>query len=256
MRFETFQPCEALRNEIACFIISENDSEQPYIVLPDTALVMGFQYKGRLSSLINDEAHELATSGITGLQNGFRLFKNIHATGSILVRFKPGGASAFFRLPVHELFDQSLSLDGLISRRVVSIIEEQLQAACSDTARIRIIEAFLLSRRHSPNPDPLVMNAVALIQRAGGNIRIAQLARELYTSSSPLEKRFRSRIGATPKKYAAIIRFRNIISAGQAAKSPANGAFEAGYFDQAHFIKDFRRFTGTTPGQFFSAKNF
>ncbi len=254
MRFEIFHPCDALRAYVACFIISENEPALPYTVLPDTALVMGFQYKGQLALVSEHGARPLATAGITGLQQEHRRFLNSQFTGTVLVKFKPGGAASFFRLPLHELFGQSLSLDLLAPRSASIRVEEQLGEARSDTARIEVIEDFLLSCKVDQPEDKLAIAAVQLITQSGGAIRIAELAKQLYTSASPLEKRFRSRIGASPKKFAQIIRFQNLLASSGNVHSAAAKAYEGGYFDQAHFINDFRRFSGQTPQAFFAGK--
>jgi len=78
---------------------------------------------------------------------------------------------------------------------------------------------------------------------------MAELAEKLYTSKSPLEKRFRQVVGTTPKKFANIIRMKSALFAMQ---SPLieNTDYRLGHYDQAHFIHDFKTFTGTTPEQY------
>ncbi|MBE7170267.1 MAG: helix-turn-helix transcriptional regulator [Williamsia sp.] len=255
MRFELFHPCAALTPYIASFVIAESEATLPYAVLPDTSLVMGFQYKGRLAAVSGTGAQQpLSTIGITGLHMECRHFQNLLPTGTVLVRFKPGGAAAFFRQPVNELFGQSLSLDLFTPPAAIRFVEEQLGEAHSDAARIKVIESFLMSCKMSRPQDALVLEAVRLIERSAGVIPIAQVAKSLYTSASPLEKRFRSCIGTSPKKYAQIVRFQSILTAGNPRQGAAARAYEAGYFDQAHFIKDFRRFSGQTPEAFFTGK--
>ena len=256
MRFEVFYPCAALSADVACFIISENETASPYTVLPDTALVMGFQYRGRLAIVREDGAQPLAAAGITGLQQAYKRFQAITPTSTILVKFRPAGATAFFRPPAHELFGQSCSLDLLIPRAAISIIGEQLSEAHSDSARIRVTEAFLLSCKKEIRQDALVLEAVRLIEQSAGKIRMAALAKQLYTSASPLEKRFRSRIGSSPKQFASIVRFQRILASSNNSHNAAARAYEAGYFDQAHFIKDFHRFSGQTPEVFFTGRRF
>lgn len=256
MRLTTFQPSALLQNEVECYIIVENETVLPYNVLPDTALVLGFQYKGRLSLIRDNHSITLSPSGITGLQNNFRVFKNIEPTGSILVRFKPGGAAALFALPIHELFEQSIPLNAIINAHQIRLVEEQICEVQSDGERIGIIENFLFSIRRKFDTDPLVSAAIQFIKESAGNIRIGDLTKLLNTSTSPLEKRFRSIVGCSPKKYAAIVRFRRLMENDNTGIIPSERAYDAGYFDQAHFIKDFKRFTGQTPEHFFSTRSF
>src|SRR5690606_13099388 len=116
MRFDTYIPNNILKPYIHIFAVSEAEEEKTYKVLPDTGLVIGFQFKGNLTLLHNKEQIKLSASGITGLHDTFRIFKNTAHTGTVLVYFKEGGASAFFRQPVHELFRESVSLDNFVSR--------------------------------------------------------------------------------------------------------------------------------------------
>ncbi|HEV2482456.1 MAG TPA: hypothetical protein VGS79_22480 [Puia sp.] len=78
-------------------VISETGGAGAYPILPDTALVMGFQYAGKLAYLHNDDTRFLAPAGITGLLDRYRLFKNGPATGSVLITFREMGLAAFIR---------------------------------------------------------------------------------------------------------------------------------------------------------------
>lgn len=241
----TVTPCPALRPYISRFAISPGGGT--YRVLPDTELVMGFQYQGRLET----GATTLATAGITGLLDAARTFSATADARSILVYFKPGRAAPFFEQPMHELHNQSLAIDELWAPAAVRSFEDRLLGAIDDTARIRLVESFLLERLRERAPDPMVTEALTLMAAAKGQLRVSALAEALHTSASPLEKRFRREVGATPKQFASLLRFREILK--QRGSSLTAAAYEAGYFDQAHFIRDFKAFTGETPGAFFKA---
>jgi AraC-like DNA-binding protein len=251
MRFQLFAPCDRLKPFVRHFVISEAEEAQCYPVLPDTALVMGFQYRGGLTHIRDDIAQPLAKAGITGLLDGYRLFRNQMGTGTVLVVFRETGLAAFVRQPVHELFDQSLALDQLFPRQAIADTEERLAAANDDTGRIRVVEGFLLPHLSPPKTDPLVEAALDHIHRLSGDIRIGELARALHSSQSPLEKRFRRSVGATPKKFAGIVRIKTMITALQQRR---DRHYLDAYYDQAHFIKDFKRFTSMTPEEWLRVK--
>lgn len=78
------------------------------------------------------------------------------------------------------------------------------------------------------------------------------MAAALYVSQSTLERRFRSIIGTTPKKFASIVRFKQALSHYKPQASLTDLGYEAGFYDQAHFIREFKSFTGETPEQFFA----
>ncbi len=254
MPLETYIPSDALKPFIQSFGIQQQEHEETYKVLPGTGLVLGFQYTGRLSKIKANEVVQLSTAGITGLQDGYSVFKNQAGTGTVLVFFKAGGAAAFFRQPLHELFRESVSLDNFMLRSELLLLEEQLCEGRDGKARINIVERFLLQRMNVTPPDQLIVTALSLIHKAKGIIRIQELARQLHTSQSPLEKKFRAVVGASPKKFASIIRMKNAIAQHANTGSLTELSYEAGFYDQAHFIKEFKTFTGETPEAFFGKK--
>ncbi|HVB03384.1 MAG TPA: helix-turn-helix transcriptional regulator [Chitinophagaceae bacterium] len=254
MKLETFIPCEALKPFIKSFIVQEISDETTYKVLPDTGLVTGFQYRGKLSRIEDNKAIPLSVSGISGLADHARTFQNSVHIGTVLVCFKEAGAAPFFRQPLHELFKESISLDNFMLRSELQCLEEQLAEARSDRARIIVIEKFLVGRMQITEPDRLVLTALTLIHKSRGNIRIGDLAERLHISQSPLEKRFRKAVGASPKKFASIVRLKNVVSQYDPHNSLTELGYEAGFYDQAHFIKEFKTFTGDTPESFFGGK--
>jgi len=251
MKFDSYLPADELKPYVKAIVISESETEQTYKVLPDTSMVIGFQYKGNLSYVNKDVEIPLSSSGITGLRDSFRIFKNSAGIGSVLVYFKEAGAVPFFNHPIHELFRESISLDNFMLKSELLILEEQLCEANSDNTRIAIIERFLISRMKETPPDSVVMTALSLIYKSKGTIRIKELTEQLNISQSPLEKRFRRAVGTSPKKFASIVRIKNIIQQYKQTDSLTEISYEAGFYDQSHFIKEFKTFTGNTPEIFF-----
>ncbi len=93
-------------------------------------------------------------------------------------------------------------------------------------------------------PLPAIGDAVRIIKQHNGVVRVKELAASLHISQDAFEKRFRALIGSTPKQYASIIRLRNLITKYPGYASLTEATYQAGYFDQSHFIKDF----GLSPG--------
>lgn len=259
MKFDTHLPTEQLKPYIKYFVVSENEQEREYKVFPSSGLVIGFQYKGQLASIRDNTVNKLTASGITGITDSYKIFKNSAGIGTILVYFTEIGFSHFASHPVNELFNQSLSLDHVLDKSKISEVEERLASATTDKQRLKIVEQFLLSQLKDIQTDKLISEAVKLIYQHKGNIRIKELNEKLFISQSPFEKRFRKVVGTSPKKFASIIRFNSILnglnesratgSSGR-AKSLIEICHENNFFDQAHFIKDFKHFTGDTPEHF------
>lgn len=254
MKNIVYIPRDILKPFVSSIAIVESDEGAEYSVLPGTGLVMGFQYSGSISTIQSNGHSLLASAGISGLSDQRSIFRNAAGTGSVLVYFRAGGASPFFREPLHALFRESVSLDNFVVRAELLCLQEQLCEARSDRQRVNAVEQFLVNRLSTTPPDALVLAALDTIHKTKGNIRIAMLAKQLHTSQSPLEKRFRKAVGTSPKKYASIVRLNNVLQLGKRDASLTDIAYEAGFYDQAHFIKEFRTSTGESPEQFFKAR--
>lgn len=250
MRFDTIIPTDRLKPYIKHFIISENDIESSYKVFPSTGLVIGFQYRGQLVTLANNTETKLSKAGITGISDSFKIFKNSIDTGTILVYFTEIGLTCFTPTPANELFNQSVSLENIFDKNKVSETEEKLALAKTDKQRIHIVENFLLSQLKDIQKDKIVIEAVQLIYQSKGTIPIKELNKRLFVSQSPFEKRFRKLVGTSPKKFSSIVRFNSVLDNLNNTKSLTEICYENNFFDQAHFIKNFRQFTGDTPENF------
>jgi len=250
MKFEKFYPTEQLKSFIKYYAIAENELENEYKVFPSTSLVIGFQYKGKLASISNNIESQLSSAGISGITDSYKVFKNSANIGTVLVYFTEIGFSHFSSNPTHELFNLSISLQDIFDKQQVNDVEEKLANTSNDKERIKTIERFLLSQLKEIKTDKLVVEAVKLIYQSNGSIRIKELNEKLCISQSPFEKRFRKVVGTSAKKFASIIRFNTVLNRLSETKSLTQICLENNFFDQAHFIKDFKHFTGDTPENF------
>lgn len=250
MRFEKILPCEPLQPYIRYFVVAENPDESTYKVFPSTALVIGFQYRGQLKSIANHQETSLTSAGITGISDHYKTFRNSAGIGTILVYFTEIGLSHFTTCPANELFNQSIGLDNLFNKDKIRETEEKLAFGKTDKQRIHIIEHFLVSQLKEARNDQLILKAVSLIYQSKGSLRIKELQEQLCISQSPFEKRFRKLVGTSPKKFSNIIRFNLVLNQLNTGKSLTEICYENHFFDQAHFIKDFKQFTGDTPENF------
>lgn len=250
MKFDKHLPIDRLKPYIKYFVVSENELENEYKVFPSSGLVIGFQYKGQLSTIKDNTESKLTTAGITGITDGFKIFKNSINIGTILVYFTEIGFTHFASHPANELFNLSLSLDDIFDKNSIIEVEEKLAIASSDKLRIKVVEQFLLSHLKDIETDKLILEAVKIIYQTNGTIRIKELNEKLFISQSPFEKRFRKVVGTTAKKFASIVRFNSVLNNLNDSKSLTEICYENNFFDQAHFIKDFKQFTGDTPENF------
>src|SRR5690606_35090644 len=222
------------------FVVSENECENEYRVLPSAGLVIGFQYNGQLSTIKEGSMSHLNSSGITGITDSYKIFRSSAGIGTILVYFTETGFTHFATYPANELFNLSLSLNDIFDKTSVSEVEEKLAFAITDLQRIEVVELFLLSQLKDIQTDRLIAEAVNLIYQSKGTIRIKELNKELSISQSPFEKRFRKIVGTTPKKFSTIVRFNVVLDNLYKTKSLTEICYENKFFDQAHFIRDFK----------------
>jgi AraC-like DNA-binding protein len=250
MQVTKFQPAARLQKFIQQYTIVESSVELVNRILPDTSLVMVFRFSGEVNHVIDDRKDRLPVSMISGLRKSGRLINYTPESGNLLVVFKEGGASAFFKEPIHLLFDDSISLENFSNYTNISSVEDQLAGARSHEHRVFLVDQFLLSKLITPKTDDLVLSAIARIHIAKGVMKMKDLASDMCLSQDAFEKRFRRVVGVSPKQFAYIVRMKSVVINGR-LKPLSAIALEAGYFDQPHFNKDFKLFTGQTPGDFF-----
>jgi len=256
MKPEAHIPTGLLRPFIRTYLIIESKEELVNRVLPDTSLAIAFKIKGQVNYITSNTSNGLPSSVISGLRKSVRLINYLKDTATIIVLFKETGAAAFFKEPLHELFEESVSLNNFIRQQKILRIEEQLAETQNNHQRIAIIEQFLLSKLYDRKPDRLISAAVHKIYAAKGIIKIKELAGALYISHDAFEKRFRKVVGSSPKQFSSIVRMKSVVNQEQQTGMLTDIALNAGYFDQPHFNKEFKLFTGQTPTDFFKSPSF
>ena len=250
---EEYIPSALLRPFIKAYRIIESRDELVNRVVPNTSFAIAFRFKGQVSYVDNTGKTALPAAVFSGLRKSVRLINYAPQTAAIIVQFEETGVSAFFKHPLHELFEESVSLDNFFPLSEISMIEERLAEAENNRSRIAIVEQFLYSKIIYNKPDKLVSEAIARIRSHIGIIKINDLAKSLYISNDAFEKRFRRVVGATPKQFSSIIKIKAIIDRTSKSSSFLDIALENGYYDQPHFNKDFKLFTGQTPTDFFKS---
>ncbi|WP_259065134.1 helix-turn-helix domain-containing protein [Mucilaginibacter sp. X4EP1] len=247
------EPSSRLSPYIKAFMVIESDDILVNRLLPDTSIVLAIRYKGTVHYKKEHEGTNLPVFSISGLRKTARLVQYGKDTGNILVQFKEAGAAAFLKSPVHELFESNLALNHFFNISELEELEEQIHHTETIDQKIKIVEQFLIARLRYQKPDLLVAASIQKIHAAKGLLRMKQLADSLYISTDAFEKRFRKLVGTTPKQFAAIVRMNSVIAQGHLDEPLVNSALNAGFFDQSHFIKDFKTFTGQTPTEFFGS---
>jgi AraC-like DNA-binding protein len=166
------------------------------------------------------------------------------------VHFKPWGISPFVDMPATELRDRWVPVDA-VWRRSLDRIRNQIGIITSATETLRVVEEVLHARlAQSPSRGlDLVLRTGGRLATSHGTVPVGALADAAGVSGNHLATQFKSHVGVTPKRLGRIYRFARLILSIDAL-GPVDWsdlALKAGYFDQAHFNKEFRYFTGHTP---------
>lgn len=235
----------ALRSRVASIDVIDHAGGE-IRVLPSAGAVLGFQLRGGVRA----GEQLLAPLGVTGVQTTARNYAYLSGTRSVLVRFKPQGA-ACLGVPGSELADRSVAIDDLLPSARARAIREQLLNAPDVACAVALVQEVLLSLPYVH--DALVARALIMLEASDASAaRVAAVARELGLSERQLERRVVLRTGLSPKRYASLRRFERAVSAlGVNDGQPlAQIAQAAGYYDQSHFIREFSRLAGVSPGRF------
>lgn len=251
MIMHTYFPTPELSPFIKSYKVIETPAEVVNHVLPETSPVMVFRLNGQVSVNLNGGTNVLEPIVVSGLRKSGRAMQYQSGTINLLVIFREGGMAPFIREPLHELSDTNIPAHALDGFGDTGLLEEQLAEQPSHMARIALIERFLLNRMNGRTADEMVLAAIREIQNAGGQLRMKELAASLHVSQDVFEKRFRRVAGLSAKQFSYIIKMKSVVAKGRSGQTLAQIALDAGYFDQPHFNKDFKLFTGLTPTEFF-----
>lgn len=182
---------------------------------------------------------------LTGLYSGPFTIQNSGRFRVIGVKFKPLGAFQFSMVPLQNFTNTFYPLELFMNRAGGEIFEKTV-CLSSSKSRIEIIEYSLKQiLLEKPPKKDFIEHALALIHSQHGAVPVTNVARLLNVSTRHLHRSFQEKIGINPKLYARIVRFNYVVKLLK--KHPhlkaQDLAFEGSFFDQAHFIKNFKEFT-------------
>jgi AraC-like DNA-binding protein len=172
------------------------------------------------------------------------------------VNFTLLGAYRFLNITMSDIANRCVHLGDLLGDAEADRLADSLQDADDWPARFDLMDRFLLERMRRGQPmSPDVAWALKSLQESHGARSIGALSRDLSCSRKTLIQRFHAQIGLSPKAVAGILRFAHAVELIRTAdeESWAELAIACGYYDQAHFNRDFRRYSGRTPREFQAA---
>lgn len=190
-------------------------------------------------------------SYVMGFCNQFTEFSLGKTFNYVGIRFFPTMFPQLFRINAHELSNRFVELHSVVPS-VSGFLSDHFHQQLTPTEMSELFNPYLIDCVANArfDPDNRLYRAIALILKNSGNVDVEK---DLTTGISvrQLRRLFDYYIGTTPKTFCKVIRFQKTIqpeASGKSAQESSN-FFEAGYYDQSHFIKEFRNFYGTTPGK-------
>jgi AraC-like DNA-binding protein len=217
-------------------------------LLPDGSMELVFNLKEDQMRVYENSGEPLAFRGslLVGAHSKFFVIDTAEQATVVGVHFKPGGAFPFFKLPVGELQDEHVGLDTLWGSKAADLRDRLLEAPTPD-AKFGILEQALLEQA----AKPLVRHpAVAFALR---QFRVTQnvsgVTGQIGLSARRFIDVFNNQVGLTPKLFCRVRRFQEVLRhLGKNTQVDwTRVALDCGYFDQPHFIHDFRAFSGINP---------
>jgi AraC-like DNA-binding protein len=258
MKYELFTPVTELQPFIKCFWTLEDDgSSAPELqrVLPDGCMEMIFHYGDLYRQYFEDGSSIIQPkSFVFGQISSYIEIAPTGVTGIIAARFLPEGLVPFIETPVSGLENKAIDLYDLFGDEGKGL-EEKVISAADNPSRIKMIEEFLLNRLATPHTiDNITKACVEAIFQSQGQIGVVELADKMNINRRNMERRFTSAVGLSPKQLSRVARLQITLKMldQKQYSSLTSLAYENGYYDQAHFIKDFKEFTGLSPKSFFS----
>ena len=250
-------PCKALRPYINYYRVWQQNSTdtagtslQDY---PRTIMDMLFLFEGKVRLSINNASpFQLASCSFIGqFDKNYRILpeENIRAFN---IRFKPNGVYPLTKTPLIAMLNNHLPLVDLMGKQVIGI-HQQLQEQTSDAQKVQLVENYLLAIYQEGEIHHKFEHAMSLIRQSRGLIKVKTIKEKLHISYKSLDRWFQKNTGLSPKRFIQLTRFNHIIEELEGQQSaPDWMQFVADYnfYDQAHFIKEFKQFAGICPSGF------
>jgi AraC-like DNA-binding protein len=202
----------------------------------------------------NEVARCESTSGtiLAGVRSRFSIIDTAEQQSVAGICFRPGGTYPFFDVPANEVAGADVPVEFLWNAHRTSILRERLLAAPTAHAKLDVLERTFTDAFVRDQIHPAVRYALRVFRCGPHATTIASVTNAVGLSPKRFIERFKIEVGVTPKIYCRVRRFQRALRAAHGGVDVdwPEIALSCGYFDQAHFIHDFREFSGITPTRY------
>ena len=238
------------------YVLSNGDKPYVYGCVPNGELGISVIVSGQGDINVDGPWVTQSPVAVYGLVSRVQFHRMSPGYREINIGFKPEFLQLFLRERVSNLLRRnSTDLMDLMNKDSVDELYASLQAAKSDNEILSVVGRFLSRQLISETIEKRVSYCLGTIR--GGEIRnVESLSRHLNLSSATLRNLFRQHVGISPKELFRIHRIKSALKTLHSCdESLTQAAYSLGYYDQSHFIHEFREAIGLTPKQYFQNKD-
>jgi methylphosphotriester-DNA--protein-cysteine methyltransferase len=257
MNYQTFLPNQILASLVKFYWTLEvpfDPNNQKQKIIPDGSIEMTFNLGDKIKRYISETNYIFNDNAMVMGQRTKSYY--IEPTGHVdtfAICFYPHGFANFISTPLFNLVDKETPIEELFDKVESVLLTQNISQAIHTQHRIEIIEAFLLKKLNEASTiETIVKTTVDVLLSTKGSTPINVILKDDLDKRRQLERYFKKQIGLSPKQLGKVIRLQATLQMmlSRTTTSMSDVAYEHEYFDQAHFIKDFKEFVGITPKEF------
>jgi AraC-like DNA-binding protein len=264
MRLQNIEPHPLLKNFIDKMWLFESSGKMPAedlkLVVPNGHIKLSVAFRNGIVASVNGKTfiskeQNISLTGVIDVPVILDVEEDI-STGTIVIEFNPQGAYRFFQISLNDIKNQIHPLIDILGT-VARQLEEQISNVSGIKDKVNLLQQFLLKQLSLQTEDSIFDYCVAKIASSKGKITIRELEKKTGYSSRWLNMKFRDKLGISPKNLSSIIRFNQYYNAvaNNSEMDFMQNAFYDHYYDQSHFLKEFKRFTGLSHSGFENTAN-
>jgi len=257
MFYKKYTPHPRLCPFVECYYIWEIDASNKQLCIESppaafSSIVINYGETYQTSTINNQSKITAPQYFITGQSTTrFQLYlqNSIRCAGIV---FKPAGLNSLFQIPMSEFVDERVDLDAVLPGQI-PLLAEQIAEATGPGHRKQLMEQFLLRQVQKKDIQPNFLDwAANAIVSSKGTISMDNLMENVFMSNRQFQRQFLKKVGVSPKYYARIRRIGTLCNELVHSESVdwPQLFYAYGFYDQAHFIRDFKNFMGTSPEKY------
>ena len=262
MNYQTYKPHKDLEAIVKFYWTMEvpfDPKNQKQKIVPDGCIEMTFNFGDKIKRYISETDFILHPNAMIMGQRT-KSFDILPAgnVDTFAICFYPIGFANFVKMPLENLVDKETPIANLFGQTEANELEQQMIQAIDTQQRINIIETFFLKILNEKNTiSNIVKSTVDFLLKTNGTTPINDILIDDISKRRQLERHFRKQIGVSPKQLSKAIRLQATLNMllNKKTETLTDIAYESDYFDQNHFIKDFKDLVGVTPKEFLGSKN-